>query len=33
MTKNRRVFVIVVYTPVEPTDGDSGESSEFYLQL
>ena len=30
MTKKFRVSVIVVYAPVEPTDGDT---SDFYLQL
>jgi hypothetical protein len=33
MTKKFRVLVIVVYAPVEPTDGDSSDSDEFYLQL
>ena len=33
MTKKFRVSVIVVYTPVEPTDGDTSDSDEFYLQL
>ena len=27
------VSVIVVYAPVEPTDGESSDSGEFYLQL
>ena len=33
MTKKFRLSVIVVYAPVEPTDGDSSDSDEFYLQL
>ena len=33
MTKTFRVSVIVVYAPVEPTDGDTSDSDEFYLQL
>ena len=33
MTKKFRVSVIVVYAPVEPTDGDTSDSDEFYLQL
>ena len=33
MTKKFRVSVIVVYTPVEPTDGDTIDSDKFYLQL
>ena len=33
MTKTFRVSVIVVYAPVEPIDGDTGNSGEFYLQL
>ena len=33
MTKKFRVSVIVVYAPVEPTDGDTSVSDEFYLQL
>ena len=33
MTKKCRVSVIVVYTPVNPTNGDSRDSCEFYLQL
>ena len=28
-----RVSVIVVYAPVEPTDGYTSDSDEFYLQL
>ena len=31
-TKKCRVSIIVAYTPTEPTDGDSSESYEFYLQ-
>ncbi|XP_065565921.1 craniofacial development protein 2-like [Artemia franciscana] len=33
MTKKFRVSVIVVYAPVEPSDGDTSDSDEFYLQL
>ena len=33
MTKKFRVSVIVVYAPVEPTDGDNSDSDEFCLQL
>ena len=33
MTKKFRVSVIAVYAPVEPTDGDTSDSDEFYLQL
>ena len=33
MTKKFRVSVIVVYEPVEPTDGDTIDSVKFYLQL
>ena len=33
MTKKFRVSVIIVYAPLEPTDGDSRDSNEFYLQL
>ena len=33
MTKKLRVSVIVVYAPIEPTDGDTSDSDEFYLQL
>ena len=33
MTKKFRVSVIVVCAPVEPTDGDTSDSDEFYLQL
>ena len=33
MTKKFRVSVIVVYAPIEPTDGDTSDSDEFYLQL
>ena len=33
MTRKFRVSVIVVYAPVEPTDGDTSDSDEFYLQL
>ena len=33
MTKKCRKSVIVVYAPVEPTDGDTSDSDEFYLQL
>ena len=33
ITKKFRVTVIVVYPCVEPTDGDTSESDEFYLQL
>ena len=29
MTKKLRVSVIVVYTPVKPTDGDTIDSDEF----
>ena len=32
MTKKCRVSVIVKYAPVEPTDGDSCESDDFYMQ-
>ena len=31
MTKKFRVSVIVVYPPVEPTDGEGSDSNEFYL--
>ena len=31
--KKFRVSVIVVYAPVEPTDGDTSDSDEFDLQL
>ena len=33
MTKKFRVSFIVVHAPVEPTDRDTSDSSEFYLQL
>jgi hypothetical protein len=33
MTKKFSVSVIVVYTPVEPTEGDNSDSDEFHLQL
>ena len=33
MTKKFRVAVIVVYSPVEPPDGDTSDSDVFYLQL
>ena len=33
MTRKFRVSVIVVYAPVEPTDRDTSDSDEFYLQL
>ena len=33
MTKKFRVSVIVVYVPVEPTDGYTSDSDELYLQL
>ena len=33
MTIKFRVSAIVAYTPVEPTDGDTSDSDEFYLQL
>ena len=33
MTKKFRVSVIVVYAPDEPTDRDTSDSDEFYLQL
>ena len=33
MTKELRVSFIVVYAPVERTDGDTSDSDEFYLQL
>ena len=33
MTNKFRVSVIVVYAPVEPTDGETSDSDEFYLQL
>ena len=33
MTKKFRVSVIEVYCPVEPTDGDTSDSDEFYLHL
>ena len=33
MTKEFRLSVIVVYAPVEPTDGNTNDSDEFYLQL
>ena len=33
MTKTFRVSVIVVYAPVEATDGDTSDSDEFYIQL
>ena len=32
MTKKIRVSVIVVYTPVDPTDAYTRDSDEFYLQ-
>ena len=32
-TKKFRVSVLVVYAPVEPTDGDTSDSDEYYLQL
>ena len=31
MTKKFRTSIIVVYAPVEPTDGDTSDSDEFYL--
>ena len=31
--KKCRSSVIVVCAPVEPTDGESGDSDEFHLQL
>ena len=33
MTKKFRVSIIVVYAPVEPTDGNTSDSDEFYLQV
>ena len=33
MTKKFRVSVIVVYAPIEPIDGNTSDSDEFYLQL
>ena len=33
MTKKFRVSVIVIYAPLELTDGDISDSDEFYLQL
>ena len=30
MTKKQRVSSIVVYAPVEPTDGETRDSEEFY---
>ena len=33
ITKKFKVAVIAVYAPVEPTDGDTSDSDEFYLQL
>ena len=33
ITNKFRLSVIVVYAPVEPTDGDTSDSDEFYLQL
>ena len=33
MIKKFRVSVIAVYAPVEPTDGYTSYSDEFYLQL
>ena len=33
MTKKFRVSVIVIYAPVEPTNRDTSNSEEFYLQL
>ncbi|XP_065571512.1 craniofacial development protein 2-like [Artemia franciscana] len=33
MTKKFRVSFVAVYAPVEPTDGDTSDSDEFYLQL
>ncbi|XP_065557668.1 uncharacterized protein LOC136025570 [Artemia franciscana] len=33
MTKKFRVSVTVVYAPVKPTDGDTSDSDEFYVQL
>ena len=33
MTKKFRVSVIAVHAPVEPTDRDTSDSDEFYLQL
>ena len=33
MTKKFRVSAIVVYAPIEPTDGDTSDQDEFYLRL
>ena len=33
MTRKFRISFIVVYAPVEPIDGDTSDSYEFYLQL
>ena len=33
ITKKFRVSVMVVYAPVERTNGDNSDSDEFYLQL
>ena len=33
MTKKWRASVIVVYAPAEPTNGDTSDLDEFYLQL
>ena len=32
MTKKSRVSIIVIYAPVERTDGNTIDSGEFYLQ-
>ena len=33
MTKKFRISFIVVHTPIEPTDGDTSDSDQFYLQF
>ena len=33
MTKKCKLSVIAAYSHVEPTDGESSDSDEFYLQL
>ena len=33
MTKIFKILVIIVYVPIGPTDGDTSDSEEFYLQL
>ena len=33
MTKKFRVSVIIVHAPLEPINGNTSDSDEFYLQL